>query len=212
MQITTRSFAGKFHWPSTNVVTLLDKQLSIFFRSWGSVDYNQKLTDEISHYLATAQADIEVTSPFEYKENLSSLANKTRVSLLLAHDYFCKFVNKSEFTVGFEACVFLRNKQELAWASAGRFSLKKIHSNYLQTIFELGSDLDSQILLPADLLGAEVDSEIHAGSVNCSEQSQYVISSVFQGELTRQLSLDGQLHFLPTSSDTAYWYSVIKGD
>lgn len=212
MQIMTRSFAGKFHWPTTNVVNLLDKQLSIFFRSWGSVDYNQKLIDEISHYLATAQADIEVTSPFEYKENLSSLANKTRVSLLLAHDYFCKVVNKSEFAVGFEACVFLRNKQELAWASSGRFSLKKIHSDYLQTIFEVGSDLDSQILLPADLIGAESDFEIHAGSVDFNDESQYFIASVFHGELTRQLSLDGQLHFLPTHSETAYWYSVIKGD
>lgn len=212
MQITTRSFAGKFHWPTTNVVNLLDKQLILFYRSWGSVDYNQKLTDEISHYLATAQADIEVTSPFEYKENLSSLANKMRVSLLLAHDYFCKVVNKSEFTVGFEVSVFLRNKQELAWASTGRFSLKKSHSDYLQTIFEVGSDLDSQVLLPADLLGAEGDFEIHAGSVNFNEQSQYVISSVFQGELIRQLSLDSQLHFLPTSTETAYWYSIIKGD
>ena len=81
---------------NTNVLNLLDDQLILVLRSWGSSDYNQKFIDEVKHYLSSTQADIEVTTPFDYQENLSGLANRTRVSLLLAHDLFYKSENKNE--------------------------------------------------------------------------------------------------------------------
>ena len=178
MKWMSRSSQQKIKMPTTHVYHLLDDQLSLVVRAWGSQEYNQKLIDEVSHYLSSAQADLDVTTPFEYKENLSSLANKTRIALLLAQDYFCSAQNKTEFTVGFEVLVIFKIKNELAWSSVGRFSLKKIQKSYLQTLFECGTDIDQEVLLPAELLGVERDIEINSGSMKTIPQSQILISSV----------------------------------
>lgn len=211
MKTVVRSFMPDQKWPTTQVLHLLDGQMTLCFRSWGSQDYNQKLIDEVTHYMSSAQADIDVTSPFDFKENLSSLANKARIALLLVHDYFYKVTNKNEFLVGFEALILFRLKKEIAWASVGRFSLQKIQSDYLQTIFEVGSDLDSQILLPAQLLGVEIDVELQVGSVEASETSELLVCSVFEGRLTQLPSLKAEVQFTTTTPKTAYWYVLIKG-
>ena len=96
MKLNTRSAVFKNHLPATQTYQSLNNQLTVFLRAWGSVEYNQKVIDEITHYLSTTQADIEVTTPFDYVESLSSLANRARVSLLLAHDLFYKTDNRNE--------------------------------------------------------------------------------------------------------------------
>ena len=126
MKIFSRNSATGQKLAATNVFTLLDNKLILILRTWGSSEHNQKFVDEVVHYLSSTQADIEVTTPFDYQENLSSLANRTRVALLLAHDYFYRSENKNEYLIGFEATVLFKSKNEIAWSSVGRFEIGKI--------------------------------------------------------------------------------------
>lgn len=198
--------------PPTQVYHLLDDQMSLAVRAWGSQEFNQKFIDEISFYLSTAQADLDVTSPFDFRENLSSLANKTRIALLLAHDFFYKSQNKAEFSVGFEAAVFFQSKNELAWSSVGRFGLKRIKDRYLQNLFESGSAIDDQILLPVELIGVEKEVEIISGSMHLDSQTQLLLSSVYGGDLVFAVTTSNQMHLQPVNNSTTYWYSLITVD
>lgn len=202
--------------PTTQVYTLLDNQLILFVRPWGSQDYNQKLIDEITHYLSSAQADIDVTSPFDYHENLTSLANRTRIALLLAHDLFYKTENSTEFIVGFEVAVVFRVKNQLAWSSVGRFGLKKIFQGSANTIFQCGADLDSEALLPVQMLGIEKEIEIQSGSLLFEGDLQLLLYSTYGGEISILPSVHGQLQseiqIESRQPQSTYWYSLIKSD
>lgn len=212
MKWFTRASQQSLKMPATQVYHLLDNQMAIAVRAWGSQEFNQKFIDEVSFYLSSAQADLDVTSPFDFRENLSSLANKTRIALLLAHDFFYKSQNKTEFAIGFETAVFFQNKNELAWSSVGRFSLKKIKDLYLHTIFDSGSDRDEEILLPVELLGAEKEVEINSGSVFLDSQTQLLLSSVYGGELVFESASSKQAHLQPVNNAMTYWYSLMTVD
>jgi hypothetical protein len=63
----------KYKLPQTQVYSLLDDQLLIFLRSWNGSDANQKVIDEINHFLSAANADLEVTTPFEFVDKVYPL-------------------------------------------------------------------------------------------------------------------------------------------
>jgi hypothetical protein len=212
MKWITRSSQQNLKMPTTQVYHLLDNQMSLAVRAWGSQEFNQKFIDEVSFYLSSAQADLDVTSPFDFRENLSSLANKTRIALLLAHDFFYKSQNKTEFAVGFEAAVFFQNKNELAWSSVGRFSLKMIKDLYLQTVFDRGTDRDQETLLPVELIGVEKEVEISSGSVFLDAQTQLLLSSVYGGELVFESASSKNAHLQPVNNAMTYWYSFMTVD
>ena len=212
MNIVTRSQQMKLKLPNSQIYHLLDNQLTIFLRAWGSQDYNQKMLDEISHYLSSAQADIDVTSPFDFHENLTSLANKTRIAVLLAHDYFYKNENASDFSVGFEVTVLFHSKSELAWSSVGRFGLKKIQNNHCNTLFESGTDLDSENLFPVQLVGIEKEIEVQSGSLFFDKSSQLILYSTYQGELNIKINSSNDVQIDAANEDSTYWYSLIKSD
>lgn len=205
MKTSVRAGFSKLHLANTNVISLLDEQLLVFLRPWGSSDYNQKFLDEISHYLSSTQADIEVTTPFDYQENLSSLANRTRVALMLAHDLFFKSENKSEFIVGFEATLLFKNKSEIAWSSVGRFGIHKIKNNILNTYHKYGTDLDAETLLPAQLIGIEKEIDVVSGSILVEENAKIIISSTYACDVT--INEEAELSFSPSSG--TYWCSFV---
>lgn len=195
---------------NTNLVSLLDGALIIILRSWGSNDYNQKFIDEIQHYLSSTEADVEVTTPFDYQENLSPLANRTRVAILLAHDHFTKSENKNEYLVGFEVTVLLQSKNELAWSSVGRFSIDKFVDEQLCTYLSNGSDLDTEVLLPVQLVGLEKAIDISSGSMMFNEKTRIVVSSVYRCKLQQsQTSLGIEISDVLTHSG-CYWLAAIS--
>lgn len=205
MKLLTRSANHTAQLPGTQVYQQLNNQLTIFLRTWGSTEYNQKVVDEITHYLSTTQADIEVTTPFDYLESLSSLSNRTRVSLLLGHDLLYKTDNRNEYLVGFECMVLFKNKKELAWSSVGRFSLSKIHEDRMSTILAMGSDLDREVLLPVQLMGLEKEITVVSGSIAVTEDCKILVSSNFDSEI--KLTEDANLEVIPAAS--TYWYSLV---
>jgi hypothetical protein len=215
MKYDVRSHQGKQKLPATQIFSLLDDQLLVFVRSWGSQDYNQKFIDEISHFLSTAQADIEVTSPFDYVEHLTSLSNKVRISLLLAHDYFYRAENKTSFSIGFESAILMRYKNEVAWGSVGRFNIDVLENSEMRLISALGSDLDPTALLPIGLIGVERDIDIRSGSISTKNNS-ILISSTYDSELKfisdqSENQID-QVHEVTSEKSGTYWFSKVTLD
>lgn len=210
MKFVSRSVQSETRLGQTNILKLLDDQLILILRSWGSSDYNQKFIDEVSHYLSSTQADLEVTTPFDYQENLSSLANRTRVSLLLVHDLFYKSENKNEYSVGFEATILFKSKNELAWSSVGRFAIDKVTPYTLNTYLKNGSDLDIETLLPVQLIGVEREIDITSGSIAISENSKIVVSSTYNCSISLNSESKSDNNLIDVSpSGGSYWYSVI---
>ena len=213
MRFFTRTAYSGQKLVSTNILNLLDNQLILVVRAWGSSEYNQKFTDEVVHYISSTQADLEVTTPFGFQENLSSLANRTRVSLLLAHDLFYKNENKNEYLVGFEASVLFKSKNELAWSSVGRFAIDKIIDKRLHTFVKNGSDLDVEVLLPVQLIGVEKEIDISSGSIDMREDDKIVISSNYKSEIYLNNDAESAESIIDVkTSDGVYWFSVITSD
>lgn len=212
MKTQIQSHFGTQKMPPTQLYSLLDDQLLIFVRSWASQDYNQKFVDEIMHYLSTAQADIEITSPFDFQENLSTLTNKIRISLLLAHDYFYKTENKSSFSVGFETLVVMRHKQEIAWGSVGRFDIYSLKDNQINLISAVGTDRDQDVLLPIELIGVEKDVDIRLGSLRVDGQ-QLVASSLYKTQQHQfKFDSDANEDMIDSANQGSYWFSRIALD
>lgn len=212
MFIEVHMHQGNYKMPRTSVHQLLDDKLIIFLRSWGSQDYDQKFIEEVMHFLSTAQADINVTSPFDYLENLTSLANKVRISLLLAHDYFNKIENKNSLSVGFETTVLMKVKNEIAWAAVGRFDLYKINDQGLQILSATGSDQDQFVLLPVDLLGVEKNFEMRCGSIQATNEP-LLISSTYKNSLKLQNGENLKNEVVEHSDPNGtYWFSKIKSE
>lgn len=209
MKIQSRSSTHQLQMPPTQTYLQLNDQLVIFLRTWGAGDYNQKVVDEITHYISTTQADIEVTTPFDYNESMSSLANRTRISLLLAHDLLYKTDNRTEYLVAFEALVMYQNKNELAWSSVGRFNISKLQNKRLTPILQLGSDLDNEALLPIQLIGVEKETCMNSGSILFENGAAVVVSSPFKCDIVLNDASDMNHLVEADPFQSTYWYSVL---
>lgn len=209
MDVHTRSASLHHQLPATQTYQLLNNQLTIFLRAWGATEYNQKVVDEITHYLSTTQADIEVTTPFDYLESLSSLANRTRVAVLLAHDLLYKTDNRTEYVVGFEVMVLFKSRYEMAWASVGRFSLSKLMNDRLNPILGNGTDLDREVLLPVELIGLEKEINVNAGSVFFDDHSKLAVTSGYNCDFKIGEGGGNSNLIEAVPSQSTYWFSVI---
>ena len=213
MRIFSRNSATGQKLAATNVSSLLDNKLILILRSWGAAEHNQKFIDEVVHYLSSTQADIEVTTPFEYHENLSALANRTRVALLLAHDYFYRNENKNEYLVGFEATVLFESISEIAWSSVGRFEIGKIVGEIIRPYVNNGTDLDSETLLPVQLIGIEREIDITSGSLALHSDEKIVVASTFRNQIFVNENSNSIESLIDVRNGTgACWFSVITSE
>lgn len=180
MRILAKSSSGQQKMPSTQVVSLLNDNLIIFIRSWNGQEINQRITDEINHYMSSVEADLEVTSPFGYSENLSMLANKVKIALLLANDSVYNTENKVTYQNGAEVLIFFKKNNEITWASIGRFSATSLKEDRHLKLFDSGGKFGDDILLPVNLLGIMKNPEILVGSLALKKLKSIQISSSFQ--------------------------------
>ncbi len=184
MKTQVTGSSEKYKFPQTQIHSLLDNQLIIFLRSWNGIDANQKVVDEINHFLSAANADLEVTTPFEFIDNLSSLANKVRISILLANDIILKTENKEKYSHGYELAVMFKNHQEIAWSTVGRFQITAQKNKKNIAIANAGQFLDDQILLPVALLGLEREPAVLTGSLSIKNLENLQLSSDFDQQTT----------------------------
>ena len=178
MKSKINSHNGLQKLPQTKVHSLLSDNLLVFVRLWSGPEVEQKAVDEIARYLSAADADLEVTTPFDYLESISSLANKVRVALLLANEAIY-LDNKEKYTQGFEIAICYKHNKEISIGSVGRFAFTAEKKDKNFTMFESGAFLDDLILLPTDLLGIEREVDIKCTSISTRDLSAIQIDSTF---------------------------------
>jgi len=129
--------------------------------------------------MSSVEADLEVTSPFEYSENLTTLANKVKISMLLANDNIYNTDNKEIYQHGAEVAILFQKDSEVSWASVGRFSLEAQKEDRKIKLFDSGSRFDDTILLPVNLIGIIKNPDVISGSISTKKLQQIEIKSVF---------------------------------
>jgi hypothetical protein len=179
MKYLSTGASGQQKMPNTQSVSLLNERLLVFIRAWNGSDINQKIIDEVSHYLSSVEADIELTNSFEYLENLTSLGNKMRAALILANEQIYRLENKELYKNGAEVLILYQKNSELAWGSVGRFSIEAVKNEKKIKLFDNGSRFDNDILLPVALLGLTKTPDLNIGGVSLKNLSRLQISSVF---------------------------------
>ncbi|MBC7754822.1 MAG: hypothetical protein H7Z71_11330 [Moraxellaceae bacterium] len=179
MITVSQGASGLQKMPNTQTATLLNDHLIIFIRSWNGPEIAQKIIDEVNHYMSSVEADLEVTSPFGFSENLSALTNKVKIAMLLANDNIYNTENKEIYQHGAEVAIVFQKDSEISWACVGRFSLEAQKENRKIKLFDSGSRFDDAILLPVNLIGIMKDPEILAGSISTKKLQQLEIKSVF---------------------------------
>lgn len=178
MKSKINSHNGEQKFPQTRLHSLLNDNLLVCIRLWSGPEAEQKAVDEISRYLSAADADLEVTTPFDYIESLSSLSNKVRVALLLANEAIY-LENKEKYTQGYEIAICYKHHKEISIGSVGRFAFTAEKKDKSFTMFESGAFLDDLVLLPTDLLGVEREVDIKCTSVSTRDLEAIQISSTF---------------------------------
>lgn len=181
MNYEIQSQNGVLKLPHTAVFNEMSSDLLIFIRSWCGEDLQQKVLSEITRYLSATDADLEVTSPFEYVENLSSVANKARVALLMANEALYG-ENKDQHKYGYEVALCYKKSNEICIASVGRFSFKYQKKNKMIQLYESAGFADDLTLLPSQLLGIEKSIEIKISSISKSDLEVVEIKSIFDDE------------------------------
>lgn len=169
---------GILKLPQTTVFSEMSSDLLIFIRSWCGDDLQQKVLNEITRYLSATDADLEVTSPFEYIENLSSLANKMRIAILMANEALYS-ENKDQYKYGYEVAVCFKKSNEVCIASVGRFSFNYKKKNKAIQLYESAGFADDLTLLPSQLLGIEKSLEIKINSISKTDLEEVEIKSHF---------------------------------
>lgn len=178
MNYETQSQNGALKLPQTTVFTEMSSDLLIFIRSWCGDDLQQKVLNEITRYLSATDADLEVTSPFEYVENLSSIANKVRVALLMANEALYA-ENKEQYKYGYEVAICFKKSNEVCIASVGRFSFNYKKKGKVLQLYESAGFADDLTLLPSQLLGIEKSLEIKINSISKTDLETVEIKSNF---------------------------------
>lgn len=180
MKYETRAHNGIQKIPTTHVQSLLQGNLILCVRSWGTEVSVQKVASEVEHYLSSIDADLDLTTPFEYVENLTRLANKSRIALLLANDLLLNTENKNSYQEGAEVALFLQSGKELSWATIGRFSIEMIKNSKSSVVFDSGVGFDDLVALPVDLLGVGKNPMIQCGSVSTTDLDSMTVQSQFR--------------------------------
>lgn len=181
MNYETQSQNGALKLPQTTVFSEMSSDLLIFIRSWCGDDLQQKVLNEITRYLSATDADLEVTSPFEYVENLSSIANKVRVALLMANEALYG-ENKEQYKYGYEVAICFKKSNEVCIASVGRFSFNYQKKGKVLQLYESAGFADDLTLLPSQLLGIEKSLEIKINSISKTDLETVEIKSNFDAD------------------------------
>jgi len=173
-----QSFNSDLKLPHTQVTMYLNDQLILAIRSWTGTDHVQTIADEITRFLSAADAELEVTTPFDYLESLSTLANKVRVALLLANDAIYT-QNKEKYLFGFEVAVCYKNQKEIVVASMGRFAVQYAKKQKVYSVYKAPGLMDELTLLPANLMGVDKNPQIECCSFSTQELAQVELSTIY---------------------------------
>ena len=145
MKLHDRSYSTKVLRPKPIVHQQDDGGLIVVATSWGLAEHAQHAMDEVVKYVNSAQADVEVTSPFDFLTALTDEVNYLRTALLITNDMLYRGENKSEYFSGVEILALFKRGPQVAWAHVGHPSVFiQRHGQRLQPL-SMGLDLSAEV-------------------------------------------------------------------
>lgn len=185
LDLRHRSYGGKQFRPLPLVDYDTLSKLLVIATPWGTTESAQKAVTQIKDYLALAQGDREVTSPFQKMSCLSTSANNLRISMFLANEQIYREENSVEYKTGLELLCGVFDNEEFVWAQVGQpqifLSRKGRGILPLATSLDLAMDLSSpeEILpaLPNQLLGLDNSVNMTVNSVRLQSDDKLIFLS-----------------------------------
>lgn len=226
MKMQDRSYSTKIIRPKPLVHQQDDGGLIVVATSWGKTEHAQRALDEVVKYVNSAQADVEVTSPFDFLTALTDEVNYLRTALLITNDMLYRGENKSEYFSGVEILALFKRGSQVAWAHVGNPSvLIQRHGQRLQPL-SMGLDLSAELSegdsilppLPAQLLGMDPTCYIQCGHTRVSEGDKLVLlgsASIATALWTETHGADmGTLtqRMIQESPETPFWLGLVQLD
>lgn len=186
MKIQERSYSAKVFRPRPEIYLEPDGSFLVITTSWGSPEHATRFNEDVAKYVQAARADVEVTSPFDFVEALTNEANYLRVSTLIANEAFYRGDNKTEYQVGLESLLLLREGNQVAYAQVGapHLLIQKADQTMAPVSLNYDSSLEltgaQELLLPPlphSLIGAGPSLNIRSGDFRVQEEDRLVLYS-----------------------------------
>lgn len=185
MIIQDRCYSSKIHRPMPVIFIDSENLFFIIVTSWGLPEHSQKVIEEFHRYIVASQAEVEVTSPFEFLTCYPDDVNHLRVATLLTNQFIFRQENQSEYTAGLELLAGKITKNQLSWVQVGGPSLL-INKPLLGIVpitvnQDMSMDFNSLTPLPRFLLGVERTCDIKLGFFRYENTDQliFLASSIF---------------------------------
>lgn len=221
MKSAERSYSTKIYRPKPTVSISSDEKTVIVATSWTIQEHAQKVISEVTQFLDSSFADVEVTSPFEYLPQLSKISNSLRIALLIANDVIYRVENRSELTAAVEVCILHKYQNQIFYAQVGQPQIFLQSADQSLQPVTAGVDLRSPPL-PRDLLGLEIRPQIQMGQFEVSSEDRVVLlsSSFISPEFLKaavRSSLSEELQdytkrMVQTLSQEPFWISLLEID
>lgn len=176
MKIVDRSYSSKMYRPKPVISLLSGDKTVIVATSWTQQEHAQKVIHEVTQYLDSSFADVEVTSPFEYLPQLAKPANNLRIALLIANDILYRVENRSEFTAAVEVSILHQAQNQIFYAQVGQPQIFLQRGDFSVQPISVSVDLKSPPL-PKDLLGFDLRPQIQMGQFEVQNEDRVILLS-----------------------------------
>ncbi len=159
MTWVSRFFSGKELNPNARVKQFDNLSLSIASVAWGENQGQAIIESEVEKFLAAAQADLELTTPFERMGGITQEANTLRIALQLANDSVLRGLNAAEYHEAYEALLIWCKNRSLTMALVGEIQVWQYTSS--KTLLPLlCSQSPPQHAFPQTVLGVETNIDV----------------------------------------------------
>lgn len=224
IKIDERSYNSKLIRPRPLVHLESDGSLLVVATGWGEPEHAQRAVDEVTKYMVAAQADVEVTSPFEFLTSLPDEVNYVRTACLIANENLYRGGNKNEYTSGIELTVLFQRGSQIAWSQIGSPSIlfKRPHSSLqplscnLDLSVELAPPSQQYSPLPHALLGLDPTCDIKSGHFHVHSGDQVLLLS--SGQIASSLWKNESNHLsipqvtqslVQENPDMPFWLGIV---
>lgn len=182
MKLAERSYSTKSVRPRPLIYAEPDGSLLVITTSWGEPALAERVNEDIAKYVQAANADVEVTSPFEFMTSLSDEANHLRVATLISNESLYRGDNRVEYLSGFETLVLYQKENKIAFAQVGAphllihregLGLAPISVSY-ESSHEFGSVGEILPPIPQQLAGVDASLNLRCGDFRV-ERSDHLL-------------------------------------
>lgn len=202
MELESQNYGGQIFRPRPEIICDPDDAFVAVGTPWGEREVVNETLLHLRDLVLSSQGDLDITSPFEKVESLSSLGNQMKTAFRLTNEKILNEQNNGEYTVGMEVFAASKDHNLFVWGSLGSYHLLLNRAGsplYLldthhDLTFELGKNSPLCPPLPCTLLGLHPTLQIPIQSLRLQPNDQFFI--------LQRSYLPPQLWTLPPESRT----------